>query len=234
MRKIVLIAFILANFLPRVNGQYRVVENPAIVQQSHPELKIEKISFYTDSIVVRFFILNKLSEGGWFCADRNTYIEDPDSFKRLRAIGKSGIPWCPSAHGFTEVGEKLHFSLTFPPVPGDPETLNIIEVCEKSCFELRGIILSKKLNHDLRLFDEAMRFYAENNHAKALVLFGEIVEEIPPKPTHVYGYSFYNLARICWEIGERETAKEWMRQLELSGLPNSQYFLRNLEQELVE
>ncbi len=234
MRKIILIVFVLASFSPRVNGQYRVVENPAIVQQSHPELKLEKILFYTDSIVVRFSILNKLSEGGWFCADRNTYIEDSDSFKRFRVIGKTGIPWCPNAHAFTEVGEKLHFSLTFPPVLGDPETLNIIEVCEKSCFELRGIILSEKLNHDLRLFDEATHFYAENNYAKALVLFGEIVEEIPPKPTHVYGYSFYNLARICWEIGERETAKEWVRQLELSGLPNSQYFLRNLEQELVE
>lgn len=234
MRRIVLIVFILTIFLPRVNGQHRVVENPAIAQKSHPELEIEKILFYADSIVVRFSILNKLSEGGWFCADRNTYIEGPDSFKRLRVIGKKGIPWCPNAHGFTKVGEELRFSLIFPPIPGNPETLNIIEVCDKSCFELRGIILSEKLNRDLRLFDEAMRFYTEKSYAKALALFGEIVEEIPPKPTHVYGYSFYNLARICWEIGERETAKEWVRQLELSGLPNSQYFLRNLEQELVE
>lgn len=234
MRRIALIIIILASFLTGVNGQHRIVENPAIVQQSHPELQIEKILFYTDSVVVRFVILNKLSEGGWFCADKNTYIEDSEGFTRLRVIGKSDIPWCPNAHTFTKVGEELHFSLIFPPLPGEPETLNIIEVCDKSCFELKGIILSEKLNRDLRLFDEAMRFYSENNYAKALVLFGEIVEEIPPKPTHVYGYSFYNLARICWEIGERDTAKEWVRQLELSGLPNSQYFLRNLKQELVE
>ncbi|HDP54693.1 MAG TPA: hypothetical protein ENN24_03295 [Bacteroidetes bacterium] len=234
MRNFALALLVLILLCLQAKGQIRIVDNPAVAQQSHPELKVDQILFYTDSVVVRLSILNQLTEGGWFCADRNTFIEDPDSFTRLKVIGKTGIPWCPNAHRFSKVGEELTFSLVFPAIAGNPETLNIVEVCDKSCFELKGIILSEKLNRDIRLFDEAMRNYSENSYAKALELFAQIVEEIPERPTHVYGYSFYNLARICWQIGERDYAQEWVKQLELSSLPNKQYFLRNLEKELVD
>ena len=214
------------------SAQIRVVKNPSVAQQTHPEMQIEEISFYSDSTIVEISVVNRIAQGGWFCADKNTFIEDPHNFIRRKVINVEGIPWCPSAHRFSRVGEVLRFKLIFPGLPGNPETLNLIEVCDKSCFALRGIILNEKLNTDIRLFDEGMAHYSANRFSEAIAIFAKVVEEIPSNPTHVYGYSFYNLIRINWDLGNKETALVWLNQLQKSGLPNSQYFINNLKKEL--
>lgn len=214
------------------NAQVRVVKNPAVAQQTHPEMLIEQISFFNDSTIVQISVINRLAQGGWFCADKNTFLEDPQSFIRRKVIDVEGIPWCPSSHRFTRIGEVLRFKLIFPGMESNPETLNLIEVCDKSCFAFRGIILNEKLNADIRLFDEGMEHYAANRFDEAIKVFSRIVEEIPANPTHVYGYSYYNLIRIFWDMGKKEEAKVWLEQLRRSGLPNSQYFINNLRVEL--
>lgn len=215
-----------------LTAQIRTVKEPTVAQQTHTELKINEIQFFQDSIVVQFAVANKLSSGGWFCADKNTYIEDVEQFTRRKVIRANGIPWCPNTHKFNSTGEVLNFSLTFPALPGEPELLNIVEVCDKACFSLKGIILNEKLNRDIRLFDEGTEFYVNNQFDKALEIYYKILEELPTKPTHVYGYSYSNVVRILWEQGKKDEALSWMKQLELSGLPNSQYFIENLKKEL--
>ncbi|PKP42045.1 MAG: hypothetical protein CVT95_12625 [Bacteroidetes bacterium HGW-Bacteroidetes-12] len=219
-------------WLTDLPAQIRVVKNPIVAQQSHSELKIDEIHFFADSTIVFLTITNRLKEGGWFCADRNIYLEDAKQFTRRKLVGVKGIPWCPDSHKFTSIGEALSFSLSFPAMPGEPELLNLIEQCDKACFVLKGIILDEKLNRDIRLFDEGTDYFVNDNLDKALEVFYKIVEEIPSNPTHVYGYSYYNIIRIHWQKGNKEEALRWLKQLELSGLPNTKYFIENLRSEM--
>lgn len=232
MVKRLLVSMLLIAFATSTFSQNRVVKDPAVAQQTHPELKINEIQFFNDSIVVFLTISNKLNSGGWFCADKNTFIEDVDQFTRRKVARANGIPWCPNSHKFTEVGETLSFSLTFPALPGEPELLNLIEQCDKACFSLKGIILDEKLNRDIRLFDEGTNYYVANQFDKALEVYYRIVEEIPHKPTHVYGYSYSNIVQILWKQGKTDEALNWLKQLEMSGLPNSRYFIENIKKEL--
>jgi tetratricopeptide (TPR) repeat protein len=215
-----------------VMAQVRVVKNPNVAQQTHPEMTIEEIRFYTDSTVIQLIVINKLASGGWFCADKNTFLEDPQSLMRKKIINAVDIPWCPDAHRFSKVNETLRFKLIFPSISAQTELLNLVEQCERACFSFKGIILNDKLNRDINLFNEAMVHYADNKLDEAILLFSRIVEDLPANPTHVYGYSYYHLVRIYWEIGQKDIARLWIQKLEQSGLPNRHYFLENIKREL--
>jgi hypothetical protein len=213
-------------------AQVRIVEKPNVAQQSHSEMTIEEIRFYTDSTVVQLLVINKLASGGWFCADKNTFIENPQTLTRKKIIKAVGIPWCPDAHRFNRINETLRFKLVFPPLSAESELLNLVEQCERACFSFRGIILNDKLNKDINMFNQALELYANNKLDDAQLLFSQIVEDIPANPTHVYGYSYYHLVKICWELGQKDIARLWIQKLEQSGLPNRQYFLENIKREL--
>ncbi len=219
MNRLLLLLFALILFFEG-NAQTRVVLNPSVAEQSHRELSINKIKFYPDSTVIELTIINSLPEGGWFCIDSNTYIEDA-----------KGISWCPQVYRFQQVGETLQFFLVFPEMEVEAEVLNLIEQCERACFSFRGIILDDKLNYDIRLFDEAMNCYVSNNLDKAIELFMNVVEDIPANPTHVYGYAYYHLVQIYLNKGDKKTAQFWVEQLERSGLPNRQYFMNAIGRE---
>lgn len=207
----------------------RVVLNPSVAEVSHPELVIDKISFYGDSTVVNLTLENKLDKGGWFCADKNVYIENPQTRQRFTLKKSAGIPTCPNNHSFSKKGEKLSFTLVFPYVPSDLRTLNLVEDCNKSCFSFRGIILDDKLNADIRAFNQGMEYYTSNKIDKAIECFAKVVEVIPAYPTHVYGYAFYHLVVIYQTQNNNEKAKFWFANLERSPLPDKQYFIDEIK-----
>lgn len=207
----------------------RVVLNPSVAELSHPELVIDKISFYADSTVVNLTVENKLDKGGWFCADRNIYIENPQTRQRFVLKKSVGIPTCPNNHSFGRKGEKLSFTLVFPYVPSDLRTLNLVEDCNKSCFSFRGIILDDKLNADIKTFNQGMDYYSANRTDKAIECFAKVIETIPAFPTHVYGYAYYHLVIIHLTKGDKETAKYWFDGLEKSSLPDKQYFIDEIK-----
>ena len=89
----------------------KIVEKPVVAEQTHLELTILKIGLYKDSTVVNLSIENKLDQGGWFCTDRNTYIEDVRDHKRYKLQKTRNIPNCPATHTFSRVGEIVKFSL---------------------------------------------------------------------------------------------------------------------------
>jgi hypothetical protein len=232
MNKALLLIITISFLAFALTAQIRVVQKPNVAQQTHPEMTIEEIQFFADSTVFKIKVINKLASGGWFCADKNTFVEEPQSLVRRRLIKAIGIPWCPDAHRFTRENEILHFSLVFPALPVEAELLNLVEQCDRACFAFRGIILNEKLNRDINLFDEAMDHYASNRFQESIHSFSIIVEEIPLNPTHVYGYSYYHLIRINWELGQKDIARIWIQKLEQSGLPNRQYFIDNIRREL--
>lgn len=209
----------------------QVVENPVVAEQTHQELSITKIVFYRDSTVIDLTIENKLAQGGWFCTDRNTYIEDNRDRKRYKLLKTNGIPNCPSVHNFRKVGEQLNFSLIFPGIPSGARLLNMIEDCDKACFSFKGIILDKKLNSDINLYNKGVELYAANKINEAIDCFTRVVEVIPEFPTHVYGYSYFNLIRIYANMGDKATSRFWLNQLEKSTLPDKQYFIDSLKKE---
>ncbi|MGE0078565.1 MAG: hypothetical protein AB7S48_11950 [Bacteroidales bacterium] len=202
-----------------------VVQSPYAAEQSHPELNIDKISFYADSTVINLTVVNKLEQGGWFCADKNIYIENPNTRQRYQLVKSVGIPNCPNTYNFKKKNELLSFSLIFPPIPLGLRTINLVENCDKACFSFRGIILDEKLNKDIGTFNQGMEFYTSNKIDDAIACFVKVVEDIPSFPTHVYGYSFYHLVVIYQNQNNNLTAKYWLDRLENSSLPDKQYFI---------
>lgn len=208
-----------------------IVDNPAVAEQTHQELEIVRIGLFKDSTVIDLSVENKLAQGGWFCADNKIYIESQKDHKHLNIIKARGIPRCPSVHNFKKVGEKLNFTLVFPAIPANTRLLNLVEDCDKSCFRFSDIILDKKLNNDIKLYSHAMELYAGNKTDEAIECFTKVVEVVPDFPTHVYGYSYFNLIRIYSDKGDKVTARFWLDQLEKSTLPDKQYFINSLKKE---
>jgi len=227
---ILLLLFLAANSF--LNAQV-IIDNPAVAEQNHQELVITKIELYKDSTIVNLSVENKLVQGGWFCTDRNTYVEEPKSRLRYNLIKARGIPYCPSVHSFKNIGEKLYFSLIFPSIPSGTKLINIIENCDKACFSFKGVILDNKLNKDINLYTKGVELYAANKLNEAIDCFTQVVESIPEFPTHVYGYSYFNLIRIYADRGDKLTTRFWIEQLERSTLPDKQYFIDALIKEKV-
>jgi tetratricopeptide (TPR) repeat protein len=209
----------------------QTINEPAVAEQSHQDLNITQIDLYKDSTVIYLSVENKMAQGGWFCADKNIYIENPKNHKRLNIIKAKGIPTCPSVHNFIRIGEKLNFSLVFPEIPVETKLLNLVEDCDKSCFKFSGIILDEKLNLDIKLYNHGVELYAANSTKEAIDCFTKVVEVIPEFPTHVYGYSYFNLIRIYADKGDKETALFWFDQLQKSTLADKQYFIDTLRKE---
>ncbi len=224
MKRILLATLLLVAIVGQTWGQ-QLVEKPAVVEQSHKDMVIESITFYSDSTVFVVSIENKLPVGGWFCIDQNTYLEVPEKSARYKVRKQKGAPTCPTTYGFKKVGEVLRFTLVFNAVSPSTRTLNLVENCDKACFYFKGIILDTKLNADIKLYEEGVKLYADDKIDEAIDCFSRIVEVIPSNPIHVYGYSYYNLIHIYADRKDSQSAMFWFDQLKKSGLPDKQYFI---------
>lgn len=208
-----------------------VITGPFSAELSHPELNVDEIILYADSTVVNLTVENNADNGGWFCADKNIYIEIPQTRQRFYCWDSRGIPTCPTVHNFSQKGETLSFSLIFPAIPAGLNTVNLIEECNKACFYFKGLILNNKLNNDIRVFNQGMEFYTGNEIAKAIDCFTRVVVDIPSNPTHVYGYAYYHLVMIYYSSGNKLAAGFWLNQLKTSMLPNKDYFIRMIKRD---
>jgi len=224
-------AVLLLLLLPFLGVSQTIVEKPFAAELSHPELTIESILLFPDSTVINLTVVNNADKDGWFCADRNIYIENLNTHQRYYRIGSRGIPTCPETHNFDRKGETLSFTLVFPPIPKNLNSINLVEDCNKACFFFKGVILSNKLNSDIRLFNQGMEYYTKNDISQAIESFSKVVEEIPANPTHVYGYAFYHLVMIYHAKGDNLTAGYWLNLLKASALPNKDYYIRMVKRD---
>lgn len=224
-------SLLLLLFIFQLNHAQVIIEKPFAAELSHPELTIEQIAIYPDSTVVSLAVVNNADSNGWFCADRNIYIENPNTRQRFYRVGSRGIPTCPDTFNFTRKGETLSFTLVFPPIPQNLNSINLIEDCNKACFFFKGVILSNKLNSDIRLFNQGMEYYTKNIISEAIECFSKVVENIPANPTHVYGYAYYHLVMIYNSKNDKLTARFWLNQLKTSALPNKNYFIRMVKRD---
>ena len=218
--KIILTVLLLSNML--IPAESQTITQPNFGLKSHETLDIERIELSRDKTVLDFTIENRI-ENGAFCADRKIFITDPAG-NRLRVTKITGIPVCPESYMFNSVGEKLSFTLTFPPVKGQPVYINLKEECSENCFSFYGVVLDEYLNSRL---DEAFSYAERGESLKAMNRFISMAEE-KDKINSIRALIYYNIVKLATETGNTVKAGEWYKKLNSPGVPGGRIYIEQL------
>jgi hypothetical protein len=192
--------------------------------KSHETLVINRIDIASESTTFHLTIGNRI-EGGTFCADRNIFIIHPDG-TRTKLISSEGIPVCPESHKFTSIGEKVDFTLTFPPLKLNTDWIDLIEDCRDNCFYFYGITLDSDLNNRI---NELFRFAENGESLKALDGFTELLRETDSRNNGIEGLLYVNIIKLAGESGKPEQAAEFYKRFRSSGAPGLKHYLQYLD-----
>lgn len=201
----VLILFILLGGTLEMNSQSVISPNYGL--KSHETLNIDKVEITREKTTVHLTIENRI-ETGSFCADRNIYIITPDG-TRLKLIKASGIPKCPESFKFNKPGEKLSFTLAFPPLATEASYIDIKEECSDNCFSFYGVVLDEYLNSRL---DEAFSMAERGESVKAMNRFIS-TDSAAARKNGIRALIYYNIVKLAAETGNTFTAGEWYKKL---------------------
>jgi len=218
--KIILIVLLLSNMLNSAKSQ--TITQPNFGLKSHETLEIERIELSRDKTVLSFTIENRI-ENGAFCADRKIYITDPAG-NRLRVTKIAGIPVCPESYMFKSAGEKLSFTLTFPPLKGEPAYFDLKEECSENCFSFYGVVLDEYLNSRL---DEAFSMAERGELLKAMNRLISMAGE-KDKINSIRALVWFNIVKLATETGNTVKAGEWYKKLNSPGVPGGRIYIEQL------
>lgn len=199
------------------------VDHPNFAMKSHETLEIVKVEVTTEKTVVYLRIENRI-DGGSFCTDKNTYLVYPGG-NRIKLISSSGIPACPDYYKFKEIGEKLEFTLTFPPLSQGTKWIDLVEDCSENCFWFYGITLDDELNSRL---EGAFRSAGESKPEDNIIAFRRILETIDNQNLGIEGLLYINIINAAIEAGNQVEASVWYKRLARSSAPRVQYYLKFL------
>lgn len=217
--KLLLLALLLA---PLCNAQPIVRPNFGV--KSHETLEIEQIELSAGQTIVYLVVENKVN-GGWFCADRNIYISPDNSPQRLPLIHAEGIPVCPQSHKFKAIGEQLHFSLIFPPLPAGTRTLDMIEDCTQACFSFRGVILSLDANEAI---EKSFEYFGTGKMCEAAF---ELRRAKSLLPGYRYGLIDFHLIKTLALCGDLQEAARQLSTMQQSDLIDLDLWIAKLQNE---
>ena len=196
---------------------------PNFALKSHETLEIKMIETTPEKTIVSLSVENRII-GGQFCADRNIYIIDPSGEKtRLRKA--AGIPVCPDSHKFKDIGEKLQFTLEFPPVKTGTKWIDIIEDCTSNCFWFYGVTLDNDLNKKL---DDAFLRASKEKPAENILLFKNILDSIDNQNLGIEGLLYINIINAAVEDKDNVDATVWYKRLGSSHAPRVNQYLKYL------
>lgn len=221
MKRILPISILLNFFTITVFPQ--TILKPNFALKSHETLEILKVEISPEKTTVYLTIENRI-EGGSFCADKNIFLIYPDG-SRLKLDRKIGIPRCPESHKFKNVGEKLEFSLIFPPLRAATEWIDIAEECSSNCFWLYGITLNNDLN---RRLDEAFTTAAKGKPEDNILLFRNILEGFGKQDPGIEGSLYINIINSAVEAGNKDEAATWYKKLLSSNTPRLSQYIKYL------
>jgi hypothetical protein len=196
---------------------------PNIGLKSHETLEILKAELTAKSTILYLSVENRIT-GGAFCADRNIYVIYPDG-TRIKVIKASGIPQCPEYYKFKTIGEKLAFTLTFPPLKPGTEWIDLIEDCNDNCFSFYGILLNSDLN---KRIDEAVADVDNGEIDTAISLYKGIIESIGSSGNGITGSLYSDLISLLVRKNYTARASEWYKKLLSSNVPQLQLYIKNL------
>jgi len=220
--KILVTVLVSGMFFSTVSGQ--VITRPNYSLKSHETLEILKVEVTAREVRFQMSVENRIS-GGNFCADKNIFIIYPDGTRsKLRSSEK--IPVCPDTHQFMSIGEKLSFTLIFPPLRQGTEWIDLMEECSENCFSFYGITLDTDLNQRI---NEAFSFAEKGEPARAQAMFIKIIEETDYRNLGSESLLYLSIIKLAKEVGNTSTAEEWYKRFKLSGAPRSELYFRYLE-----
>jgi len=219
-RYITILLFLALNYL---NGLSQTVIKPNQSLKSPETLEISKIEMLAGKTVIYLTIENRIA-GGYFCADRNIYILDPAGNK-YNLVKATGIPVCPDTYSFKSVGEKLSFTLTFPPLKEGTGWIDIVEDCPDNCFWFYGITLDNELNKTL---DDAFLTAEKGSPADNMNLFKGILDRIDNQNPGIEGLLYINIINAAVEDNDKVNALVFYKRLAKSNAPRVDQYLKYL------
>lgn len=199
------------------------ISQPNIGLKSPETLELRKIDLTPEKTIVSFMIENRRADGN-FCADKNIFIIYPDG-SRSKLVNAVGIPQCPEIYKFKSIGEKLGFTLTFPPLKPATEWIDIVEECASNCFYFYGITLNYDLNKRL---DEAFIIASKGEPGKTILLFRNILESVDKQDPGIEGSLYINIIIAAVEAGDKVEAAVWYKRLLSSHAPRINEYVKFL------
>ena len=204
------------------SGYSQITVNPNFGLKSHETLDITKVELTKDKTVVSFTIENRI-ENGTFCADKKIFITDPAG-NRYKVINATGIPVCPDNFIFKKPGEKLSFTLTFPPMTGEYAYIDIKEDCSENCFSFYGVVLDEYINSRL---DEGFSLAERGESLKALDKFLKMVD-MTGKYNGIKALVYYNIVKLATDTGHTVQAGEYYKKLTAMGSRGGKIYIDQL------
>lgn len=201
----------------------QVFYSPATGLKSHETMEVVRIEQQPEKTVVYLSLENRI-KGGMFCADRNIYIGLPDG-TRLRMTESKGIPQCPDSYKFRKVGEKLEFSLTFPPLTQKAGWIDIIEDCSDNCFSLYGVLLNANISARI---SEAVLNVDRGEFDTAISIYSELIKTCGPEDAGIAGSLYVDLIELLVRKGYTAQASDYYKKLAASALPRKVLYINNL------
>jgi hypothetical protein len=201
----------------------QIIVSPNYGLKSHQTLVINRIELLPERTVLYISIENRV-QGGTFCADRNIFIIQSDG-ARLRLIRADGIPVCPETYKFKTKGEKLDFSLTFPPLKPGTDWFDLVEECTGNCISFYGIILDSELN---RKIDEAFALADKGETNKAVSAYSDIIENIDSRNLGIEGALYVDLITLLYKSGDLTSARLWYNRMLNSNASRLDLYIKNL------
>jgi hypothetical protein len=221
MKKVVSVLVFFAIGIEKLFPQ--TYNQPNVALKSHETLEISKVEITPEKTVFSMSVENRI-EGGNFCADRNVYIIDPDG-QRLKLKISSGIPVCPESYKFKNIGEKLQFTLEFPPLKTGTKWIDLVEECSSYCFWFYGITLDDDLNKKL---DEAFTLASKGKPGDNIVLFMTLLDSIDSQNLGIEGLLYLNIINAAVEGDDKVNATVWYNRLASSQAPRLNQYIKYL------
>ena len=222
MKRNIFLTSLILLFAVRVFSQ--TIGHPNYGLKSHETLEIQSIELSTSSTTFFMEIENR-SLDGTFCADKNIFIVLPDG-KRFKIKSTQGIPRCPDAYVFRSFGEKLNFSLTFPPLPDSVKWFDLIEDCNDACFSFNAVILDPLLNQKI---DHAYAVAELGETEASIKEFEDLLSDFAGRNCSYEGAVYWNLITLSRKLGQKEKADEWLNKLINSDISLKEKYIENLE-----
>ena len=224
--KIKIIFFVLFFFLASLLNMFsQSCDNPNVALKSHETLVISKVELIVKRTLIYLSLENQRNEGGNFCADKKIYLIYPDG-SRLKLTSAHNIPVCPDIYNFKSIGEKLEFSLEFPPLRAGTPWIDIIEDCTSNCFWFYGVTLDNELNARL---DEAFSLASKGQAAGNIILFKNILDDIDSQDLGIEGLLYINIINAAVEDAGNVNTIVWYKRLVASHAPRLSQYLKYLD-----
>ena len=205
------------------NLNSQICNHPNSGLKSHETLEISKVEITPQKTVIFLSIENRIT-GGYFCADKNIFIIYPDG-SRLKMTKAINIPVCPDTYSFKSIGEKLQFTLEFPPLNSEPKWVDIVEDCTSNCFWFYGVTLDNDLNKKL---DEAFLLASKGKPTENIVFFKSILDSIDNQNLGIEGLLYINIINAAVEDTDKVNAIVWYKRLASSHIPRLSEYIKYL------